>query len=112
MIEVSQRMIGEQKISLLIDILNWGSRRFFKIHKRSRKVGTAFEIEKRKGAEDNKHRRYTTLDYREIKMLCIVLYLVNREEKKKNSPYTPIGIKDYQSLSNVAAENNLKSLKS
>ena len=48
MIEVSQRMIGEQKISLLIDILNWGSRRFFKIHKRSRKVGTAFEIKKEK----------------------------------------------------------------
>jgi exonuclease III len=85
------------------------SRRFFKIHKRSRKVGTAFEIEKRKGAEDNKHRRYTTLDYREIKMLCIVLYLVNREEKKKNSPYR---YQHYQSLSNVVAENNLQSLKS
>jgi hypothetical protein len=35
--------------------------------------------------------------------------LVNREEKKKNSPYR---YQHYQSFSNVVAENNLQSLKS
>ena len=80
MIELAQRMMAEQEIPLLIDILNYRSRRFFKIHKRSRKVRTAFEIKKEKEQKTihiEGTRRLVT-----DRLKCSSLYCLLRVERK------------------------------